>query len=75
MSFIDMGGDKSFVNKQNTDGNTALHVAMMKYVSERIVELLICNGALVNLPNDKGKTPFQLACRGNTVVDFTLQYY
>ena len=44
------------------NGNTALHVAVEKG-HDKVVELLLANGATVNKMNDDGKNPLHIACK------------
>ncbi len=50
----------AFVNYQNEQGNTPLHIAVQKGDSY-YTRLLIVNGAEVDLPNSEGKTPLGIA--------------
>ncbi|GFO68779.1 hypothetical protein GMLC_23580 [Geomonas limicola] len=50
----------AFVNCQNEQGDTPLHIAVQKKNSHYI-RLLITNGADVELPNSEGKTPLDIA--------------
>ena len=44
------------------NGNTALHVAVDNRY-DKVVELLLANGATVNKMNDDGKNPLHIACK------------
>jgi ankyrin repeat protein len=56
-TIIALGGD---VNQADAIGNTALHQAATKGFN-RVVELLVANGAQVNVKNKRGQTPLALA--------------
>ena len=56
-SVIKLGGD---VNHADSSGNTALHQAAAKGFT-RVIELLVANGAQVNVKNKRGQTPLALA--------------
>ena len=45
------------VNKQDSDGNSALHLALTKEVGFEILHMLIENGANVNIRNENNETP------------------
>ena len=53
---LDKGAD---VNKQNDNGDTALHIAA-KNDNVEIIELLIKNKAALDIPNKEGVIPFEL---------------
>jgi ankyrin repeat protein len=52
------------VNKQNSLGQTALHLAVLKY-HENVAKLLIKSGANVNLQDIEGQTPLMIAVKNN----------
>jgi len=58
------GGVKININWANPkeNGNTALHVAVDNRY-DKVVELLLANGATVNKMNDDGKNPLHIACK------------
>lgn len=51
------------INHRDTNGNTILHHASMNG-NDRIVELLLDNGADESIKNNEGKTPSDLASNG-----------
>lgn len=71
--FIDY--DAKIINKQDTQGDTALHIAAELNQLE-IVKLLIENNANPNLENKKGKTPLMKASsKGNEkIVKYLLDH-
>ena len=54
-------------NKQNSDGDAALHIATRLNYPE-IMELLLDGGANVNLENNHQETPLDIAVKGNMTV-------
>lgn len=48
-----------YVNTQDPDGNTALHLAAERGLKE-VAKLLLSHGACINLPNARGKKPVDL---------------
>jgi len=52
------------INAQNSDGNTALHLAVERG-DERIVKALVHSGAKLDLANNRGETPTAVAKRAN----------
>ena len=58
------GTIKANVNAQDEDGNTQLHYAIIPNSDEelernKVVDLLIANGADLTLKNNKGQTPIE----------------
>lgn len=54
---IELGGN---VNQADREGNTALHLAASKGFN-RVIDLLVTNGATVNARNKQGHTPLAVA--------------
>ncbi len=48
------------INNKDSNGNTALHYAVLDY-RINVFRLLLANGAKTNIKNSSGKTPLQLA--------------
>ena len=53
-----------YVNTQDPDGDTALHLAAKRRLKE-VAKLLLSHGACVNLPNAKGKRPVDMLEKWN----------
>jgi ankyrin repeat protein len=53
------------VNAANSQGHTALHFALAKPASARIVKQLVTLGADINVKDKSGSTPLSLALAGN----------
>ena len=49
-----------YLNKQNTEGNTLLHITV-EFNNKKVVEQLLNNKVNVNVQNHKGETPLHLA--------------
>lgn len=65
MSNIIIAWNKEIVNKQDKNGQTALHLATFAK-SYRIVRHLLINGAHRKIKDKEGKTPLQYAKEQNT---------
>ena len=59
---VELGGADS-INAVNERGDAALHGAIHRTANE-IIQFLVDNGAQLDLPNGRGKTPIQLALTG-----------
>ena len=60
---------KANVNSLSYDNNTPLHEAVLSNeITEQICELLLKNGADLNLKNNSGKTPLNIAKEQNLVI-------
>lgn len=55
------------INKQNDEGNSALHTSVSLSQTEEITELLLLNHADVNLKNNKNQTPLHLSIGKNRI--------
>lgn len=55
------------INKVDSIGNSALHLAVTLKNMDEIIPYLIQNGADINLSNNKGQTPLHLACGKNRI--------
>jgi len=53
------------LNGQDAQGNTALHVAVSLYGKDNAIELLVAKGARLDVRNQAGKTPLDLARERN----------
>ena len=58
---VELGVD---VNTANADGNTALHVAAARG-HDTVIEVLVSNGATLDVTNNEGETPLALARVGS----------
>lgn len=74
---IDYIDDSDYVNHQDSEGNTALHLCILAWIKEgiknykinsnrlKIVKLLIQYGALIPINNNEGKNAYELAIELN----------
>ncbi len=59
--------DKNYINSQNSDGNTPLHIALENILHKKecyqneLISLFLVNGAKLDIKNNKGQTPFEIA--------------
>ncbi len=58
--YLEKGADINVIDANNNNNNTPLHYTV-KNNNEEIVKLLLQRGAKVNIRNDKGETPLNLA--------------
>jgi ankyrin repeat protein len=59
--------NKEDINKVDSIGNSALHLAVTLKNMDEIITYLIQHGADINLCNNKGQTPLHLACGKNRI--------
>ncbi|XP_023314785.1 ankyrin-3-like [Trichogramma pretiosum] len=62
LEYVDEKSKPLFVNAQDNEGNTPLHLAL-DYNRTRLAEWLMRNGANRNSTNAKGETPLHVACK------------
>ncbi|CAE7340729.1 ACBP2 [Symbiodinium pilosum] len=60
---LDIPDVKASVSKQDQAGDTPLHYAVMSE-HQTVAQLLVCSGADINIANEAGETPAQLAREG-----------
>ncbi|KAH9372540.1 hypothetical protein HPB48_013050 [Haemaphysalis longicornis] len=61
---VDAGAD---VNKLDADGNTPLHICLMRHHCE-IIEILVAAGADVNKQDGEGNTPLHISLMNRRAV-------